>query len=600
MRERIAGNTKAEILSFDFRCRSDDETIKKGVASIWLATITDEKGASHYFDIKKFLAAVFDVSKRGNVCLYCFDLGFHWSFIFYALLDMGYKFLKRITKSSERSFSAFGTGAATIVYSAAIRPTKEGGTIYFKDLRNVYTGYKNLEEMAASFNSARRFFPDDYAKQHIPGETPTDEELENCASRSGFIFDVLKRQSGDPRFFQSFTLAAYSMKTAVYEAFERLKKPNKPYAPFAVYRSSRIYPRTKDKKEIEALRASIFGGLTGPTLAAIDKGKLIEERIFALDKTQAYPSEMAFSKLPRGLGEHFQGFRGLEKGKAHLFKVRIFSFVGVVIHSIPYLMQRRKHFMDPSEEPIDLWLWEWEYYLMFACYVRLDIKVIEGYAYEMGKSPFSSYILKNQSKRIEREEAGDRIGAAHYKYLNVCLYGKLIQKDSVETIEQTTDEDGILTTKAMKREQAKEATYVYLPAGSAIPSLARCANIRLALTFGPENVYYIETDALMIADNAKTREVINSMDLSHELGHYHLEACAKRAYFPMAKRYKYELEGGGVIVKGAGISLDFLSRGKGFDEIKLEDTTIEMRQKRKAVGGTLMVRVKKKLKARDE
>lgn len=600
MRERIAGNVKAEILTFDFRCRSDDITIKNDIASIWLASLTDENGAQFFNNIQDFTAAILKRAEKYNICLYCFDLGFHWSFIFYELIRLNFKYVRRVTKASENVFSAFGTSSATLVYSACIRGKKTGGTIYFKDLQNVYTGYKNLDEMAASFKSDRPFYPDDHAKEHPEGGRPSKKEMDNCASRSGFIFDVLKKQSGDPRFFQSFTLASYSMKTAIYEAFERLKRPGRPYAPFAVYRSSRMFPRTKDKKEIEALRASIFGGLTGPTIEAIDRGKLIEGKILAIDKTQAYPAEMAYSKLPRGIGEKFDGYKGIEHGKAHLFHLKINSFAGVKIHSIPYLMQKRKHFMMKGEEPIYLWVWEWEYYLMFACYVKLDCEILGGYSYAMGKSPFASYILKNQQKRNELEAAGDNVAAAHHKYLNVCLYGKLIQKDSTEIVEQTTDEDGIITTKIMKREEAKEAAYIYLPAGSAIPSLARCANIRKALEFGPHNVFYIETDALMIADNEETRAVLDKMDLSHDLGHYHLEACVRRAYFPMAKRYKYELESGEVVVKGAGITLDSLGKGKGFDDVKLEDVTIEMRQKKKAYGGTILIRVKKKLRRKRE
>ena len=447
MKERIAGNTKAEVLSFDFRSRSDDKTIEQDIASIWLASLTGENGASFYSNIKEFTEAILKRSERGNICLYCFDLGFHWSFIFYELIRIGFKFVKRITKASERVFSAFGTSSTTIVYSAAIRGAKSGGTIYFKDLRNIYTGYKSIEEMANSFHSGRRFFPDDYEKEHPEGARPSKEELENSASRSGFVFDILKRQSGDPRFFQSFTLASYSMKTAIFKAFERLKRPGKPYAPFAVYRSSMMFPRTKDKKEIEALRASIFGGLTGPTIEAIDRGKLIEGPLLAIDKTQAYPAEMAYSKLPRGLGEPFDGYKGMEKGKCHLYHLRIYSYIGVRIHSIPLLMQKHRHFLDEGDEPIDLWLWEWEYYLMFACYVGLKCEILGGYTYGLGRSPFASYILENQKKRNELEAAGDPVGAGHHKYLNVCLYGKLIQKDSAEIVEQTTDEDGIITTK---------------------------------------------------------------------------------------------------------------------------------------------------------
>ena len=118
--------------------------------------------------------------------------------------------------------------------------------------------------------------------------------------------------------------------------------------------------------------------------------------------------------------------------------------------------------------------------------------------------------------------------------------------------------------------------------------------IKLAKEFGYENCVYIETDSLIVIENEKTKKVLSSMQLKKDLGFWHLEAIALEAYFPMSKRYKYKTEDGRAVVKGAGIdSSAFLGD---YEQIKITDTKIVMRQKKPAKGGTLLVKVTKKLR----
>lgn len=589
MIQRVAGNNKASIFAFDFNCRSDDKTIEKNVASIWIASIKGDGEETVVEDIAAFVDRIVELSVKSSICLYCFDLGFHWSFIFYELLRRGFQFSKSINQKSKDRFTAFSNPRTGVTYSAAIKPTK-GGIIFFKDFKAIYTGFKTVPDMAAAFHYEGKFFPEDFAKVHKPGKL-TDEEKVTSLSKVSFIFDVLKAHEKDPQFFRSFTLASYSVKSAIRKSCGWAGGSQ-----YAVYRSEKLYPKITNPGEVEALRLSVKGGLTGPTISAIDQGLYIDKPIFVVDRTQAYPSIMAFQKLPRGTGEYFAGFRPMSPGSINLYHVIIKSFDNVKMHSLPGLMQTHKHFLTRSDESVDLWIWEPEFYILPSFYENVEAEVIEGFSYRCGISPFKQYIIENQEKRKEAEEKGDRISAGHYKFLNVSLYGKLIQKNSKQTTEEYLDDDGLLTVKVKDREEEKEAAYVYLPAGSAIPAFARVNNLLLALRFGLENVLYIETDALIVEDNEKTRSVLNSMDLSHDLGHYHLEAHGKRAYFPMAKRYKYEKDDGETVVKGAGLSLQPIAAGKGFDEIKIDDTVVEMRQKHRAPGGIIMAKINKKLK----
>lgn len=587
MIERVSGNTKAEIFAFDFRARTDEKTNEGGVASIWLSSIVGDDTTETRKNIKDFLDLIIERSAKQNVCLYCFDLAFHWSFLAYELFDRGYCHARRMRKDSVKKFNVFCTSNASTVYSAMIKVSKGHGIIFLKDLKQVYAGYKSLDEMAKSFKSDRPFFPDDLEKEHPEGAEPTENEKSNSVSRSSFIFDVLKAQEKDAAFFQAFTLASYSLRRAILHAFGHLKSP------YMAYRSQKMYPRITDEDEKKALIASKKGGLTGPTIAAIDRGFQINQRCFVIDRTQSYPSEMKESKLPRGTGTLFDGFD--TGGGIRLFYVQINSFDGVRIHSIPVLMQGHLHFMPPGSPPIRIWIWEWEYYQAFSCYINLDCEVLGGYLYREGRCPFGPYVEENQRIRNEFEAKGDFIQAAHYKALNVTIYGKLIQRDSKETITQTLDEEtGLTVTERKEREEARESSYVYLPAGSAIPSLARWHLIKLAKRFGYENVVYVETDSLIVLENEHTKEVLASLDLNKQLGHWHLESVALEAYFPMAKRYKYKTEDGRAVVKGAGIDSSAFSGL--YDEIKITDTEIEMRQKKAAPGGTLLIKVRKKLK----
>ena len=587
MRERISGNTKAEIFAFDFRARTDEATNAAGIASIWLWAICGDDGDRIGGSVASFVDWILERSAKGNICLYCFDLGFHWSFIVYELFSRGFEFTKRLRKDSIKKFNSFSRGGASIVYSATIKASKNHGIIFFKDLKQVYAGFKSLDEMAKSFRSSREFYPDDMEKEHPDGAAPTETEATNCRSRAGFVFDVLKRQESDPSFFQSFTLASHSIRRAIAKAFGKLNSP------YMAYRSQKMFPRIIDPEEKEALRASIKGGLTGPTMKAIDLGFNIEAPMFVLDRTQSYPTEMRFSKLPRGRGVAFDGFK--VGGGIRLYQIQINAFDGVRFHSLPALMQAHKHFMALGETPIRLWVWEWEYFEAYECYINLDCEVLGGYLYKKGVCPFGAYVEENQRERREFEKAGDYIQAAHLKALNVSLYGKLIQRDSTETTEQIFDEEsGLAIAETKERKEGKESSYNYLPGGSAIPSLARWHLIKLAAKFGFDNVVYVETDCLIVLANPKTEGVLRSMELKKELGFWHMEAKALKAYFPMAKRYKYETEEGETIVKGAGI--DSASFSGDYEQIKITGTTVEMRQKKPAKGGTLIIKIRKRLK----
>lgn len=587
MRERISGNTKAEIISFDFRARTDDATNAEGVASIWRWSAIGDGLAESGADIASFVDWLLERAKKGNICLYCFDLGFHWSFIVYELFSRGFNFAKRLRKDSVKCFNVFCRGSGSVVYSATVKESKKAGSIFFKDLKKVYAGFRSLEEMAAAFRSSRPFFPDDLEKAHPEGQAPTEEEKTNSESRAGFVFDVLKRQESDPSFFQSYTLASHTIRRAILSAFGHLKSP------YMAYRSKKMFPRITDEREKAALRASIKGGLTGPTIAAIDRGLEIRQRLFVLDRTQSYPSEMKFSKLPRGVGERFSGFE--TGGGIRLYYVRFNSFDGVKFHSIPAFMQAHLHFKPEGTDPIFLWLWEWEYFFAFDCYINLSADVLGGYLYRKGVCPFGKYVEDNQAKRREFEKAGDYIQAAHLKALNVSLYGKLIQKDATETTEQTFDEaTGLAVAEIREREEGKESSYTYLPGGSAIPSLARWHLCQLARKFGYNNIVYVETDCLIIIATPETERILRGMELKKELGFWHMEATAVEAYFPMAKRYKYRTEEGETVVKGAG--LDSASFPGEYEEVKLTGATVVMRQKKPAKGGTLLVKITKKLK----
>lgn len=587
MRVRVNGNSKANIYAFDFRTRQDDLTLESGRASVWLATIKGDGFEGFYNSINEFIEAVISLSEKENCCFYCFDLGFHWSYLFYALMIKGYKYTQRMKKDSEKVFNAFGTSHATVVYSACVKTAANSGLCYFKDIKAVYAGYKTLELMAESFKSSRSFHPDVLEKEHPNGTPPTEEEKENAISRSSFIFDVLKRQEENPEFFRSITLASFSMKSAIRHAFGWCKNP------FAAYRSNKMCPKIEDPEEKQALRCSIKGGLAGPTVAAIDRNYNVDEPLFVIDRTQSYPSEMKKSKLPRGTGEYFSGFQ-IIPGKIHLYHVNIISYDGVKMHSLPDLMQMHLHYMPEGMEVISLWIWEWEYWQAFGTYINLKMEVLEGYAYRKGIFPFGSYVERNQEERRKLEAEGDFIGAAHLKALNVSLYGKLIQKPSKERLKQVEDDDGLLDTESEEREEEKEANYTYEPAGSAIPALSRYHTVQLAEQFGYENVMYCETDSLIVIKNEHTKAVLDGMELKKELGYWHIEAFAKRAYFPMAKRYKYERDDGETVIKGAGIDVSQFSRE--YDEAAIVGVSVSMRQKKMAKGGTLLIKIRKKLK----
>lgn len=255
-------------------------------------------------------------------------------------------------------------------------------------------------------------------------------------------------------------------------------------------------------------------------------------------------------------------------------------------------MQKQMTFLY---QPVDLWLWDFELALAQRCYVNFHFDILETWAYKGRIMPWSNYLKMNWENRCLADDLGDKSKSNHFKHCNNVIFGKLIQKPKLEDFESVLDSHDILTTTAKTRKNQRKTTYSYSPAGSCITARGRWVEIMTALKFGASNIMYMDTDSLFIIDNPQTRKVLSTLNIKKELGGWKLTEGIERAFFPMAKRYKYEKDGI-TIVKGSGFSFDAIDRSN-YEEVKLTEGEIEVRMKRQIKGGIVREKVKKSLGA---
>jgi hypothetical protein len=201
-------------------------------------------------------------------------------------------------------------------------------------------------------------------------------------------------------------------------------------------------------------------------------------------------------------------------------------------------------------------------YEAFKQYITIN-KIHEIAIYE--SSPlFKEYVEYFYTKRLEAKSKGDNSNAMFYKLLLNSLYGKFGQMVRERELVNVTELDDILTNEELQGNNNADINIVskigdkYLILGayklstnsfpaiaSFVTAYARCYLMQLILTAKEENVYYCDTDSLIVNEEGfmNLKPFINN----NELGKLKLEDSANEIDITAPKWYKF---GGKEVHKG--------------------------------------------------
>ena len=553
---------KFNIFAFDIESHNDEESIQKQETSMWLGCLINENSkiddeSNYFYDMNSVLDRLDELSsaKRKNskakrpvknICIYIYNLSFEWSFILPVLFQRGFKYKEVINEEDEFVFNSVTTKTASSVWAINIKFHKKSGLVLFRDLAKIFGG--GLGKVARSFNLPTQKGEIDYRLNRLHNHVVTKEEKEYCFKDTRIIIDILlkmiERQDND--FWNSCSMASYSMRRLLKTAWPRATKPYKEFR--------KIYPELEEH-ETEFLRHSVGGGITTPTENW--QFKDIKKKIGHIDAHQMHPTQMYLKPFPRGTGEYFIGRPTKLFKRINCCHILV-SYDHALLHSVIKLINNN-HMVDNAE----LYVWDFEIPTMKKIYTNLEIKYIDGYSYDIGYLPWRKYVKQNYLDRLEAKKNGDDFLTLYYKLLNNSSYGKFLEKPHNETFQNCLNQFGIIDSNIVPKDEIKiNARYTYLPVGSCIPAYSRVSLIETALKFctlrpdgypDTRNILYFDTDSIFFIWNEFTEQVWKSIPQQDFLGNWGFEEFIDRAQFSAPKRYKTETNGKATI-KAGGIN----------------------------------------------
>lgn len=554
---RRINRRKYRVFATDFETHNDEESITKQETSIWLACLLDENSKfgdeniffydmDSYLDYLESLCSIKRKKIKGknetrvpkNICIYDFNLSFEWSFILPYLLKRGFQYKETIEDSDEYVYNTVSTKSVSSVWLINIKFGKSSGRLMFRDLNKLFTG--SLKTVAKSFGLETQKGEIDYRLNRLHDYIITEEEKLYCYNDVRIIVEMLVQMNerDDKDFWNSCSMASYSMKKLLKSCFPRATKPYKEFR--------KIYPEL-GQEETDFLRQSVGGGITyAPKLwQFID----INKPILHIDAHQMHPTQMYSKPFPYGEGEYFTGRPTKIFKHINCCRIRI-TYDDVKLHSIISLIG-----IDMITDK-ELVVWDFEIPTMYKCYVNLEIEYLDGYCYKAKYAPFRRYVKDNYLARLNARMTKDTFGVLYYKLLNNSSYGKFLEKPHNERFKNTINNLGVIDSIVEEKgldEISVNARYTYLPVGSCIPAYSRVQLIETAFLFGWEKICYFDTDSIFVLLDENTQKVWDSLNQEDFLGGWGLEEICDKAQFTAPKRYKLEV-GGLSTIKAGGIN----------------------------------------------
>ena len=545
---------KWNVFALDVESHNDDESIEKNETSIWLGCLLNENSkvdeeSSYFYTIDEALQRLDELSngkrKSGkesrpikNVLVYIFNLSFEWSFFLPVMVEKGFKFKEVFNDEDEFVFNSITTKSVSSVWEVNMKFHKNSGIVRFRDLSKIFSG--SLKSVAKAFNLETQKGEIDYKLNRLHNYQVTKEEKEYCFKDTRIIVEILEKMKEDKVFWNSCSMASYSMMKMLRTSYPDARKP------YLAFRND--YP-VLDAEEDEFIRKGTSGGITYPTPRY--QFKVIEEPILHIDAHQMHPYQMATHYFPYGKGTFKKGKPVPQVRKLQMCHIMV-SYSSVKIHSVIKLIGL------PFIEEFELYVWNFEIPTMYKCYEDLKIEYIDYYEYDARPLPFRKYIMDNYRKRLQAKEEGNAFFVLLYKLLNNSAYGKFLERPHNVVFANTIGYDGIITCDVIEKEELElVAKYTYTPIGSSIPAYSRVYLCETALKFDWKDIVYFDTDSIFVIWNENTERVWNTeINRSNWLGGWGLEEMISKSQFTAPKRYKAIDESTGeAYFKIAGVNL---------------------------------------------
>lgn len=546
---------KYSVYAMDVESHNDEESIAKQETSIWLGCLINDENTkdnenSYFYTIEEFIERLEELSKPKrkengsrriqNIAVYIYNLSFEWSFILPVLEAKGYEFKEKIEKEDEYKFNSISTKSCSSVWNVNLKASRNSGNIIIRDLAKIFGG--GLGKVAKAFNLPTQKGEIDYRKNRLHNYVITPEEKEYCFNDTRIIIDILLEmlRREDKDFWNSMSMASYSMRKLIKRGWPRATKP------YMKYRES--YPELSED-QTNFLREGVEGGIT--YAPANWQYLVVSKKICHIDAHQMHPSSAYMNLFPYGEGEYFEGEPPL--GKISACKIRI-SFDDVRLHSIIKLIGY------PFIEDKEIVVWNFEIPTMYKCYVNLRVEYINGYTFKCKPLPWRRYYSDNYALRLEAKARGDAFFTLLYKLWNNSSYGKHLEKPHNLIIKNVIRIDGIIDSEIEEKspEEIKiNAKYTYLPVGSCIPAYSRVNLIETAFKIDPsgKKILYFDTDSIFFLWDKQTEKALKQINMKDELGGWAIEEFIDRAQFTAPKRYKTETNGI-TTIKAGGINFD--------------------------------------------
>lgn len=582
------------VKAMDVESHNDNESIAKKETSIWLGCYIDEKSKkedeeSYFYSIEEWLDRLEEETKPkrnkkkirlcNNLVIYIYNLSFEWSFILPVLLKRGFTFNSIVNKDSKEGYiyNSTSTKTCSSVWEVNLKFGSKSGLIKIRDLAKQFGG--GLGRVAKSFGLETQKGEIDYRLNRLHDYVITDEEKEYCFKDTKILMEILVKMEGDKDFWNSISMASYSMKKCIKSGWSRN------YKPYQKFRNQ--YPCLSNDVN-KFLRRSLEGGITysPPRWQFVE----IDHPILHIDSHQHYPSQMYYKLFPYGEPTYFTGKPPINMLSCIHCKI---SYDDVRLHSKVQLIGY------DCVSDYDIFLWNFEIETMKKVYINLEIKYIDGYAFKCKLLPFRNYYKENYLKRKIAKQNKDNFNILYYKLLNNTSYGKFIEKGHEFEFQNIINEDGIIDSNVVSKEVDSNARYTYIGIGACCTAYGRCCLIETALQFGWEKILYFDTDSIFVLYDEDTKKVWDSMNQEDFLGGWGLEEIDDRAMFSAPKRYKLE-SNGKTIVKAGGINFDKFLKDNDLTELEFRETNIissewEVQRAYRVKGGTIIAFQKKKM-----
>lgn len=589
------------VYGYDVENHNDDESIAKNETSVWLsvfATYGDtEKDSVYFYDVESFLSHLEKITKRqtatiggrrkrvnNNYLVYVYNLAHEWSFLLPVMLEkFSFEWKESWDENKEVNhvFNSISNKSCASVWEANLFFGKGHGSIRFVDLSKIFPS--GLRKVAQSFGLKTQKGDLDYRLNRLHGHIVTDEERSYCFKDVEIMLEILHEMTkrDDEDFWKNCSSASYSMSKMIRQGYPHA------YKPMQAYRHD--YP-ILDADETDFLRRGVEGGITYAPVSY--QFARIKHTIGHIDIHQAHPNSAYRYAYPYGKGHYFKGDRPVGRWICAQ-RIRI-SYSGVRLHSIIKLIG-----LDIVSD-YELVVWDFEIAVMKMCYIDLKIEYIDGYAYAMKRLPWKEYYMNNYKAREKAKKKGDTFNIMFYKLLNNSSYGKLLEKPHntmFENIIQCGYVDSVIHEKEAKDIKV-QAKYTYLPVGSAIPARTRCYLIATAMKIGWQKVVYFDTDSIFyIKDEETEKNLKKAKVLGDDLGQFSHEKDIAEAQFTAPKRYKIKEIGDDGSLENvyhlAGIN--FGNDVPSYDDLDLLEGKYEIKGRKRAKGGTLIVLKEKQL-----